>query len=238
MVLNNVLAVLRYLVPVDNVPPVGNIFGPAVLVFEVVSVLPDIQSKNREHDTICDALHERIILVGGVDELKLVTLLVDAHPDPSRAKGSTRCGQGLELLLHLIHGSERLVDESRQLRGWLHVLALVRGSHFFPEERMVVVAAAAVANRSSFQGICHEVEDWDLFLTFAVLVDVGDISSMVLVVVELHGRSINVRLKGLERVWKIGDEISTGNTWSSEGGTGGKGLAEDVTAASSSRVWN
>ena len=38
VVVDNILAVLTDLVPVDNVPPVADVLGPAVLVLEVVRV--------------------------------------------------------------------------------------------------------------------------------------------------------------------------------------------------------
>ena len=83
VVVDDILAVLTDLVPVDNVPPVADVLGPAVLVLEVVRVLPDIDSKDGEHDLLRDALHERVVLVGSADELELVTGLVDADPDPA-----------------------------------------------------------------------------------------------------------------------------------------------------------
>ena len=63
MVLDNVGAVLGNLVPVDDVPPGADVFRSTVLVFQVVSVLPNIQTKDWELDLIADTLHERIVLV-------------------------------------------------------------------------------------------------------------------------------------------------------------------------------
>ena len=41
MVFNDVGAIFRDLVPVDDVPPVGNVFRPTVLVFEVITAVND-----------------------------------------------------------------------------------------------------------------------------------------------------------------------------------------------------
>ena len=48
MILDDVLAVLRNLVPVDYVPPVRDILGPTVLVLEVVRVLPHVDAEERQ----------------------------------------------------------------------------------------------------------------------------------------------------------------------------------------------
>ena len=64
MVLNDIGAILRNFVPVHNVPPVAYILRSTVLVFQIVGVLPNIQTKDWKLDFVCDALHERVILVG------------------------------------------------------------------------------------------------------------------------------------------------------------------------------
>jgi hypothetical protein len=193
-------------------------------------MLPNIQSKDGEHDLVLDTLHERIILVGGVDNLKLVALLVDTHPNPATSKGGSWSGHGLKLLFHGIHGSKRLVDHLRQLSRSLGVLGLVGRKHLFPEEGVVVVASSTVADtRSSFQSIGHQVENGDLGLTFTGLVDVGNVGTMMFVMVDLHGRGINVRLKGLEAVRKIRNKVGVGSSRGSKRDSSSKGLSEDIT---------
>src|ERR1035437_9216723 len=54
------------LVPVDDAPPCGEVVGAAVLVLEVVGVLPDVV----EQDGI-EALGKGRVLVGGGDYLEL-----------------------------------------------------------------------------------------------------------------------------------------------------------------------
>ena len=43
VILNNIGAVLRDLIPIDNIPPVGNICGSKILVFQVVSLRRSFQ---------------------------------------------------------------------------------------------------------------------------------------------------------------------------------------------------
>mmetsp|Transcript_25560 Transcript_25560/g.71440 ORF Transcript_25560/g.71440 Transcript_25560/m.71440 type:complete len:306 (+) Transcript_25560:325-1242(+) len=223
--------VLVDLVPVDNVPPVGHVLWSAVLVFEVVGMLPNVNSQNWEHDLVGNALHQGVVLVGCGNDLELVALLVDADPDPSGAECGSWGSSGLELGLHVLHGTEGLVDHGGEVGGRLGVLGLVWWSHLFPEEGVVVVPATAVADsRSSLEGIGHEVEDRDVVLAFARLVDVGDVGGMVLVMMELHGRGVNVRLQGLERVREIRDEVGVGCGRGGHGSTGDEDLSEGFAA--------
>jgi len=66
-------------VPVDDVPPRGEVIGAAVLVLEVVGVLPNVV----EQDGI-NALREGRILVGSADHLELACL--EDQPAPAGAK--------------------------------------------------------------------------------------------------------------------------------------------------------
>src|SRR5579884_4531102 len=49
--------------PVDHVPPGLDVVGPAVLVLEVVGVLPHVDAQQRRL-----ALADRVVLVGGRDD--------------------------------------------------------------------------------------------------------------------------------------------------------------------------
>ena len=188
----------------------------------------------REHNLFRDALHEWIVLVGCSHNLKLVPSLVNTDPDPPRSKDGSRSSLSFELCLHLLHGSKGLVDKSSQLVGWLCLLSLIRGSHFLPEEGVVVVTSSAIANGSSFQRIGHKIEDWNLILALRGLVDIGNIGSVVLVVVDLHRWGVNIRLKSFKRIWKIGNRVGVGGYRSDNSGTSGKRLAKDSTAACAS----
>ena len=98
---------------------------------------------------------------------------------------------------------------------------------------MVVVSTSTVTNRASLKGVSHEVKDRNLVLSFSSLVDVGNISSMVLVMVDLHGGSINVRLESIKCIRKIRDGISVCSNRKSNSSSEGCSLDEDVTTISS-----
>ena len=63
MVLNDIGAVLRNLIPVYDVPPGAYVLGSTVLVFQVISMLPNIQTKDWKLDSVSNPLHKRIVLV-------------------------------------------------------------------------------------------------------------------------------------------------------------------------------
>src|SRR5579883_115244 len=88
-------------VPVDDVPPCGEIFRTAVLVFQVIGVLPDIVAE----DGVV-SLRERGILVGGGDDLQLAA--VPNEPAPSGAE--LLCRGFVELLLKGLEIAEVLLD--------------------------------------------------------------------------------------------------------------------------------
>src|ERR1700747_3361681 len=67
-------------VPVDDIPPGGQIFGTAVVVLEVIGVLPDVVAENREQ-----ALGDGVVLVGSGDDLN-VAVGFARQPDPAAAE--------------------------------------------------------------------------------------------------------------------------------------------------------
>src|SRR6266478_5492789 len=69
----------RYLVPVDDVPPGGEVVGTAVLVLEVVGVLPDVDAEQRHV-----VVHQRRVLVRG--RLDREAGAVPDQPRPARAE--------------------------------------------------------------------------------------------------------------------------------------------------------
>src|ERR1035441_7659840 len=78
------------LVPVDDVPPCGEVVGAAVLVLQVVGVLPDVVAEDG-----VEAAGEGRVLVGGGDDLEFAAL--EDEPAPA---GAELLGGGLvELLL-------------------------------------------------------------------------------------------------------------------------------------------
>jgi hypothetical protein len=51
---------LGHLVPVDRIPPSSNMFSPAILIFEVIGMFPNIQ-----YGKWYIPIRERVILIGG-----------------------------------------------------------------------------------------------------------------------------------------------------------------------------
>src|SRR5271170_5200025 len=67
------------LVPVDGVPPGGEVVGALVLVLEVVGVLPDVVAEDG-----VEALGEGVVLVGGGEDGELAAL--EDEPAPAGAE--------------------------------------------------------------------------------------------------------------------------------------------------------
>ena len=242
VVFHNVGTVLRYLVPIDNIPPVGNIFGSTVLVLQVVGVFPDIQSENGEHDLVSCSLHQRVVLVGSSHELEFISLLVDTDPDPTGSKEGAGGSTGFKLGLHLVETSKGLVDEFFELSRRLGLLGIIRGCHFVPEEGVVVVTTTVVADsRTGFNGGFHQVDDGFLVLSFRGLVNVGNIRSMMLVVVDLHGGSVNKGLKGFKGIRQVGNAVGVGGLDVGNGHSSSKdsssALLEEFTTRSGGGIW-
>ena len=87
--------------PVHHVPPGGHVFRPAILILQVVGVLPDIEA----HHGIL-AFHQRAVLIGGGSDLELAAVVQQPCPAGAEARGA----RGVELLLELIEAAECAVD--------------------------------------------------------------------------------------------------------------------------------
>src|SRR5687767_8937287 len=73
----------RDLRPVDDVPPGGDVVRPAVLVLQVVGVLPDVDAEDRGHP-----VRERSVLIGGRGHLEDTAVRDEPRPaasEPVRA---------------------------------------------------------------------------------------------------------------------------------------------------------
>src|SRR6187200_3789675 len=83
-------------VPVDHVPPRGDVVGALVLVLQVVGVLPDVEAEQR-----CLAFHQRAVLVWRARYLHAVAALDQPRPATAEAR---RAGLR-ERLLERIEGA-------------------------------------------------------------------------------------------------------------------------------------
>src|SRR3546814_2356739 len=114
----------------------------AVLVLQVVGVLPHVQAQDRGVAR-ADALHERAVLVGAALDRELAGL-VHAQPRPAAAEAGQRgLGEGF---LEFVEAAQVAVDALGDVAGRL---AAALGRHHGPEQRMVGVAAAVVAHRAA-----------------------------------------------------------------------------------------
>src|SRR5262245_23544141 len=71
---------LGNLIPIDDIPPGAEVLRAAVLILEVVGMLPYIVAQNREV-----AICERAVLVGSGGNFKLA-MLVEDEPGPPRTE--------------------------------------------------------------------------------------------------------------------------------------------------------
>src|SRR5258708_32844347 len=71
---------LIHRVPVDDVPPRGEVVGPAVLVLQIVGMFPDIDAENRLF-----AFHHPAVLVRGALDVQLAAR--GHQPPPAAAQG-------------------------------------------------------------------------------------------------------------------------------------------------------
>src|SRR6266702_648597 len=62
--------IFRHRVPVDHVPPGLDVIGPAVLVIEIVSVFPNIETEDRRVP-----VHQRAVLVRSGDHFYLAAFV-------------------------------------------------------------------------------------------------------------------------------------------------------------------
>src|ERR1035441_5110626 len=128
-------------VPVDDVPPGGEVVWAAVLVLEVVGVLPNVVKQDG-----IEALREGRVLVGCGDDLELACL--EDQPTPA---GAELLGGGLvEGLLEGLKVAEISDDVGGDGAGGRAADAVGADlAHQAPEGCVVGVAAAVVADRGA-----------------------------------------------------------------------------------------
>lgn len=93
-------------VPVDDIEPIVNVFGSPVLIFEVISVLPNVDFKNRVHSQI----HGHVLVCRG-DDFEVAVFV--AH-EPGPAGSETSQSGFFEGFLEVFKGTEIAVDRFRK----------------------------------------------------------------------------------------------------------------------------
>ena len=203
--------VLRSGLPGDNIPESLEVIRAAVLVVEVVGVLPDVDTNDGFALGTGDGLaHEGRVLIGGGDDLELLRGS-DDEPGPATAKTSE--AGGFELGLEFVKAAELLVDGLGEGSGGGSAFI---GTKEFPEEGMVGMTAAIVAYGAT-DGFRHGSEIGDegfdrlrgkLGSALEGLVQIRHISRMMLVMMDFHRAGIDAGLEGIGRVRKIGKFVS------------------------------
>src|SRR5439155_6515231 len=195
--------------PVQRVEPCSDVVGPLVLILQVVGVLPNVDAENRRQTFHIGAVLVRVRLD------RHLALLVREQPGPSAAELAD--GSLLKLLLERVVAAERALDGVAQPA---RRVAAAAGAHDAPEDRVIRVAAGVVADGCP-DVLGHRVDPPQevldrlgaevgvLFDSGVVVVDVGRV---MLVVMDLHRLSVDVRLERIEGVWKRWDrECHGGN---------------------------
>lgn len=208
------LKTLRDVAPVDHVPDSTEVLGLAVLVLEVVGVLPGVNA----HEWLQVASDG--VLVGTGDDAESARSLILDEPGPARALNA---GEGsVGLLLEVVEGAEVLVNGSltgfyiisltayhkpRYFRGrrkityqelalGLTTTTLAVGGEVLPEERVVDVATAVeVDERCLGSGSLGVALGLGLSEGLDCGVEAVDVGLVVLGVVELHDLARDVRLE-------------------------------------------
>jgi len=121
--------------PVDYVPPGREVFGAAIVVFQVVGVFPDVVAENGEQ-----ALGDWVVLIGRANDLHLAARFA-GEPDPAAAKlfGASVVELGLEIF----EVAEGFIDD---VRNRATGVAAALGLHDLPEHGVIHVPAAVVAD--------------------------------------------------------------------------------------------
>lgn len=125
-------ALLRGL-PVDDIPDGAEVFCFAVLVLEVVCVLPSVDAENRSE------LANDWVLVRVCLDLNSASVHILYQPCPTRALDT--CESSVYLRLEVVERAEVRIDGLGQGAAWWLTTALVLWCEVLPEERVVCVTA-------------------------------------------------------------------------------------------------
>src|SRR5689334_5219791 len=91
---NSPVVTPAHFLPVHRVPPRLEVIRAAVLVLEIVGMLPHVVAEDRGRL----AVHERIVLIRRARDRELTTLVDEPHPPRAEPCGAGR----VELLLELL----------------------------------------------------------------------------------------------------------------------------------------
>ena len=131
-------------VPIDDVPEGRNVVRATILVVQVISVLPNIESEDRSAIANSGFLaHERVVLIrGGANSKASISL----YAEPSPARSETSGARFGKFFFKSIERSKGGIDGSGKItRG----CARSAGSNHLPKKAVIEVTATIVAKRSN-----------------------------------------------------------------------------------------
>ena len=187
-------------IPVYDIPKRGDIVGAAVLVEEVVRVLPDVDHEDAAaFDAGNGFAHQWAVLVGRRRDRELF-IRGDKKPGPAGAKPRRR--GFVKFLLELCEAAKGRVDG---LGKFSMRCRAVCWSENAPEKDMVAVASGIIADAGADRlWDLTEIRDEGVNrlgrqrrVVFQERVGVIDVGLVVLAVVDLHRTRIKVRLEGI-----------------------------------------
>jgi hypothetical protein len=182
--------------PVDDVPDGAEVLSLAVLVLEVVGVLPGVDTEEGLK-VAGDG-----VLVRSSNDGQSASVLVLDEPGPA---GALDAGEGsIGLLLESLEGAKVLVDGSQKLALGLTTTALAVGSKVLPEEGVVDVTTAVEVEKRSLSGSSLGVSlVVGLGDGVGSVVEASNVGLVVLGVVKLHDLARDVGLKSAIVVRKV-----------------------------------
>src|SRR5437016_5275751 len=95
--------------PVHDVPPRLDVVRPAVLIVQIIGVLPDVEPEQNGLRRL--AVHQRIVLVRRAGDREFAALVEQPRPAGTEAPDARRG----ELFLELLEITERRLDRVAQL---------------------------------------------------------------------------------------------------------------------------
>lgn len=196
-----VLVSFANFVPIHHVPEGFEVFGAAVLVFEVVSVFPDIAAQNRMPRFF---VHERVILIGRRADFQLA-IWVDEQPNPSAAEPSH--AGGFEFSFEGVKAAKSRLNIFSQGAGRR---ASGVGAKNLPEKGVIRMASAVVAHgvanvfRDGMEAAEQLAEGFacQFRASFERGVEFCHISAVMFAVVNFHSSGVDMGFQGVRCVRK------------------------------------
>ncbi len=185
-------------IPIHHVPDGLKVVRAAILVVEVVGVLPDINAKDG-----FVAVHQGAVLVGGGYDGERTAAI---HNQPCPAAAETRGTRFFHRLFEAVQGAEGVVDRGSESTGGFFGPA---GGENVPKQSVVGVTTSIVAhggtnafrNRAEIGDERFDAFGCEIIVAFQGLVQIGDISGVVFAMVDFHGLGIDV---GFECIFSVG----------------------------------